>query len=317
MDAFLQFLDSDDRVKLCPIFALRTQPNKGLKPVSDYVTVFHNAATQTSSRTYKYAEGLANLQLTAKGTTLRSDHMIVLEVQRSCQCSAVEWTERVSVKDIRDRKVQVRFTSVHGEHAYSCVADDAEKRCKPLIAKHVAVKSLSRAEQVKAMDIESGLVAVDLKSVVLSAELMLQAKDVPYRMARNTIKNTRKVGREGKLQDFEVIKTMIQRDLLRHLGTDESSTGVEDAVLTKIRRQLAAGEELDVEHTVALLENDGLQVIEFHPVDDPSCKNVDDRASWFWVLLKLPYDQSCMAEHGGVCLAYDAKVKFIIDGLHM
>ena len=72
MDAFLQFLDSDDRVKLCPIFALRTQPNKGLKPVSDYVTVFHNAATQTSSRTYKYAEGLTNLQLTAKGTTLRS-----------------------------------------------------------------------------------------------------------------------------------------------------------------------------------------------------------------------------------------------------
>ena len=47
------------------------------------------------------------------------------------------------------------------------------------------------------MDIESGLVAVDLTSVALSAELLPQASDVPYRIARDAIRNIRKVGREA------------------------------------------------------------------------------------------------------------------------
>ena len=86
--------------------------------------------------------------------------------------------------------VQVRFIRLQGEHACTCVADGATKRSKPLTALYVAVKSLSRVEQLKAMDIESGLVAVDLTSVALSAELLPHASHVPYRIARDAIRLT-------------------------------------------------------------------------------------------------------------------------------
>ena len=54
-------------------------------------------------------------------------------------------------------------------------------------------------------------------------------------------------GKKGPL--FEVMKKMIHRDLLRHLGTDERSTGLADALITKIRRQLMVGEDLDAERS--------------------------------------------------------------------
>jgi hypothetical protein len=108
MDRFLRFLETDDRVRFCPIFAPRTKPNSRLQPIADYITVFSDVATQAIPRKYKYAEGLANVQLTAKGDAHMEGHMTVVEVSRQCQCSAVKWHERVCVNDIRDRMVQVR-----------------------------------------------------------------------------------------------------------------------------------------------------------------------------------------------------------------
>ena len=142
MSQFHTLITEDDRMRLCPIFALRTIVCERLTPISDYATVFKSSGTRGNTR-YKYAEGLVNLRLTAKGDALRDD-VRVLTVQRSCHkdCKAIAWTERVTVADIKEHNIMVHvlFTSFLDTHSECCVPDKAETRrpCdRPLPASYI------------------------------------------------------------------------------------------------------------------------------------------------------------------------------------
>ena len=137
MADFFRLLQEDHRLKLCPLYAPRTVPNAALMPISDYVTVLRNVSTQSGSRRYKYAEGLVNVRLTAKGAALPGNTH-VLTVYRTCKrtCSNVAWMETVSVDNIRARRVQILFTSFCAVHTEACVPLGAKGRPKPLIAQH-------------------------------------------------------------------------------------------------------------------------------------------------------------------------------------
>ena len=290
---FFDFLCTSDCTRLCPLFCRRTAVAKELKPICEYITVSKDVSTQSGTRLYKYAEGLVNVELTAKGATLRDD-LCVLTVERTCHkgCAAVGWTERVTVANIKDGFLQVRFSSLAPSHSVVCVPDcAASKRTKPLIAQHVAIKQISRVQQVRLMDVESNVLPFDL-SASMSPALLKQARAVPPSMARDAFRNTRRVGREDS-GDFEVIDRLINAALDRNLST--------------VQRPYT--------QVVPVGNIDQLRVIEYHPAVDPSCHDVNNPNSWYWVLIKFPNDQEDMAAHARASgLYYDAKIKLILDG---
>ena len=218
------FLGSDG-VKLCPIYVERTRKSPWLKPLSDYVSVAKDVGTQSGSRRYKYAEGLVNLQVTKKGALL-PDHTDVLTVFRSCHkgCTALAWIEKVTTTNIKERMLQVLFTSYRPSaryHTPTCVPLGTTERQKPLIAKHVAVKQLMRVHHTRPMDVEAGVVPIDLRAG-FNAELLQTLANVSVRMARDASSNIKRVGHEG-LGDFDAIHHILQRELQKTIGDRRSA----------------------------------------------------------------------------------------------
>ena len=305
MAHFMRFLQSAHCLCLCPIYLVKTQPNTRLQPLSKYVTIAHDLHTkadgQTSPRRYKYAEGLVNLQLTSNAAGLRDDVQVVT-VHRSCHksCQSIAWQERASIADIRNRTVQVRFSSFFMQaelHTSVCVPDaTASQRTKPLVAQHVVAKGLCRVQQLRRMDLESGVVPINIRSLMAPEVLQLAATISP-RMARDAFKNTRKVGREGQ-GDFDVMHRILNTDVRRILSPMQPPY----SRVVPIPTDMAGDHEL--------------RVIEYHPAADPSCGDVDNPASWYWIIVRYKYDQRDMAAHGSVTgVSYDAKIKFMIDGM--
>ena len=292
---FVQFLDAVPRLQRCPIHVLRTAPNPALKPISDYITIAKDVSTQSGTRTYKYCEGLANVLLTVRGLAVDLD-TVILSVSRTCKpgCAAMAWIERVTGQNIRDNMVQVKFSS-YGcmDHRMDCVPTGATERPKPLIGQYLAVKAMSRATQVRATDIEQGLVTIDLSDTsTLPTDLLTLSGGLPLNKIKKTMDNARRVGREGA-GDFETMDRIIMEQLQRSL-TDGG----------------------DIERgTVMQIEQNSMRVIDYHPCQDPSSDDVKNPASHYWCLIELPGAQRDMAAHGNINLAYDAKVKFIIEGM--
>ena len=223
MADFFRLLQEDHRLKLCPLYAPRTVPNAALMPISDYVTVLRNVSTQSGSRRYKYADGLVNVRLTAKGVALPGNTH-VLTVYRTCKrtCSNVAWMETVSVDNIKARRVQILFTSFRAVHTEACVPPGAKGRSKQLIAQHVAVKELMRVALTRPSDVEAGVVGVHTRSVGgMNTKLLEVAGDIQVDMARHASKSLRKVGREGT-GDFDVMHRIIQDALQRCVGSQGS-----------------------------------------------------------------------------------------------
>ena len=216
MADFVDFLRTEDCVRLCPIRVVKSVVPTEVK-LSDFVTVCKDVSTQSATRTYKYAEGLVNLHLTEKGVAL-GDAVRLITVHRTCckGCGAVAWAERATVANIKARCCQVRFTSFDSAavHTSVCVPDiTASQRSTPLIAQHIVAKTLSRVQQVRRMDLEAGVIPFDLNSGMSSEELQF-ASAIPVRMVRDALKNARKVGREG-LSDFDAIHRILYADLCR------------------------------------------------------------------------------------------------------
>ena len=298
MDDFFEFLNADPRLHLCPVFSCRSEPNRSLRPITDFITTFKDVPTQSGTRTYKYSEGLINVQLTTKGALLGSDIQL-LTIKRQCHasCKAVSWLERITVENVKARTVQIFFTSFIPDHTTTCVRDGATTRCKPLIAEHVMLKCLCRMPNVRPRDLESCTMKVDLSTSSqrsgLTQEQLRFAKPVPYAMAQNATRNTKRIGRENT-GDFDVIHRIVRAELQRCLET---------------------GQVIDTD-TVAVMERNDCRIVDYHPVEDSTCTNVDDPSSWFWCLIQLPGADVDMESYAGSCgLAYDAKIKMIIEGL--
>ena len=300
MPDFVDFLRTVDCVRLCPIRVVKSAVSTEVKPLSDYVTVCKDVSTQTATRTYKYAEGLINLRLTEKGALLSNDVRLITVHRTCCKgCGAVAWAERATVASIKARCLHVRITSFDpaAVHTSACVPDStASQRPRPLIAQHVAAKALSRVQQVRKMDLEAGVVSFDLNSGMSSEELKF-ASTIPARMVRDAFKNTRKVGREG-LGDFEAIHRILYADLRRILAPAQPPF----SRVVPIPAHMSGDSQL--------------RVIAYHPAVDPSCDDVDNPDSWYWVIVRFAHDQRDMAAHGSVSgVSYDAKIKMIIDGM--
>ena len=300
MADFVDFLRTEDCVRLCPIRAVKSVVPTEVKLLSDFVTVRKDVSTQSATRTYKYAEGLVNLHLTEKGVAL-GDAVRLITVHRTCckGCGAVAWAERATVANIKARCLQVRFTSFDSAavHTSVCVPDiTASQRSTPLIAQHIVAKTLSRVQQVRRMDLEAGVIPFDLNSGMSSEELQF-ASTIPVRMVRDALKNARKVGREG-LSDFDAIHRILYADLYRILAPMQTPFPCVVTILANMDG------------------DDQLRVIEYHPAADPTCDDVNNPDSWYWIVIRLPHDQRDMAAHGSVSgLCYDAKIKMMIPGL--
>ena len=78
MADFFAFLGAADCIKLCPIYVQRTGPNRKLKPIADFITVFKDVPTQHDTRRFKYGEALISVQLTPEKGALLPEHMLVL-----------------------------------------------------------------------------------------------------------------------------------------------------------------------------------------------------------------------------------------------
>jgi hypothetical protein len=261
MDDFFEFLNADPRLHLCPVFSCRSEPNRSLRPITDFITTFKDVPTQSGTRTYKYSEGLINVQLTTKGALLGSDIQL-LTIKRQCHasCKAVSWLERITVENVKARTVQIFFTSFIPDHTTTCVRDGATTRCKPLIAEHVMLKCLCRMPNVRPRDLESCTMKVDLSTSSqrsgLTQEQLRFAKPVPYAMAQNATRNTKRIGRENT-GDFDVIHRIVRAELQRCLET---------------------GQVIDTD-TVAVMERNDCRIVDYHPVEDSTCTNVDDPSS--------------------------------------
>ena len=293
MAHFLTFLEVESRLRLCPIFCPRTMPNPNLQPISEYTTVFKNLSTQTGQRRYKLAEGLVNVQLTTAGESL-DDDTVLLTVLRQCKpsCLAVQWKETITVKDVKQRMVRIQFIEFRKLHSLDCVRADASTRSKPLIGCLVAVKKMIRVKQVTPMDFEDGVVKVDLNDA--NAELLQLSGGLSYTAVQDTMRNVRRAGREPD-GDFPTIHRIVQEQLKPVLDED--------------------GVKFNEDRTMAALNEHDLRIISYHPVDDPSAGDVTNPTSWYYMIIELPGAQQDMKDYGHVCLAYDAKVKFMLDGL--
>ena len=106
MTHFVAFLDESVQLRHCPLRVVKTSPSRALGgPLSDFVAI-PPAMPGSGARTYKCAEGLWNLTLTANGKLL-GDAIELLTVHRKCLCNAVQWQETVTVKDVTDRTLQM------------------------------------------------------------------------------------------------------------------------------------------------------------------------------------------------------------------
>ena len=163
MTHFVAFLDESVQLRHCPLRVVKTSPSRALGgPLSDFVAI-PPAMPGSGARTYKCAEGLWNLTLTAKGKLL-GDAIELLTVHRKCLCNAVQWQETVTVKDVTDRTLQIRFKQFSADHSVDCVPLGAKKRPVPLIGARVAVKEVGRDVTARPGQIEQGIITTSSAS---------------------------------------------------------------------------------------------------------------------------------------------------------
>ena len=247
-----------------------------LRPLDKYVDV-------SSAQRYRYATGLWNIMLSADGLELPIGTKL-LRVKRACACGAVCWTEMLDTADARDRMLQIQFTQFSDEHKPGCqiaAVDQNQKPTQLTPSQRAAVKELSRVTTTKPSTVEKGEVVLnswahDPRVASIIAE---QAKGLPIRAIRHTMKNARKAGKGGE-QDFDVVHRLI----LAALGAAEGDGALDD-----------------------------FHILEYHPAEDPSCKDVKNPRSHYWIVVQMPHANRDLAQHGKVCIAFDGKQKLILD----
>ena len=279
MCSMLSFLNTSARLKLCSFRVLRTVPMKDMNTyVRHFVTI-----PGSGHRTYKFAEGCVNLSPVAGSAGLPDDKR-VLQVQRACDCGAVQWTETVTMGDVRERTVCLKFTSSKAVHNVSCVRPGATDRARPLIGAFVSIKEQALNPKTTAMDIEGGNVALHRNAHDLTAAVDVAAfsKNVSRTFIREGLKNARSAGRQG-MGDFDCI----------HRLAVEHCRAAED------------GDKVD-----------SMTIVEYHPAVNVKSDDVNNPESHWWLLAQMPYAQEDMEAYAPTCgVAYDAKVKGIRDGL--
>jgi hypothetical protein len=249
MDKYVRFLGEASNVMFCPLLVCRTRPHM-TKPdrLEDFVTIARQVDGHAAPR-YKFSEGLWNLGLTERGEALEGDCKL-LTVRRQCAkgCGAIALSEMVTVGNLRDRTLHIQFTSFGSRHTPQCVPEGATKRSQLLIGSRVAVKEIGRDPTVRPRDIEEGSIKLSLAAHGSeTASLAMHMLDgVPIEFARGTLKRSRAVNRHDG--DFDAVHRLM--------------TGV--------------GKRAETSKTL-----EQLNILQYHPCKDVSCKDPDNPDSWF------------------------------------
>ena len=249
---------------------------KFMRPLDNYTDM-------VAGKRYIFGEGLWNISLTDAGKALSAGTKL-LSVHRACTCGAVKWTETLDTTDARERMLQVQFKKFSSKHTAACkvdAVDENQKRKHLKPDQRIAVKELARVKMTKPSAIEKGDGVLNswAHDPAIASTIMQQSHNLPISAIRHTMKTARAVGKRGE-QDFDVVHRLI----LAALDAAEEDDALDD-----------------------------FHILEYHPAEDPSCQDVKNPASHYWIVIQMPHANRDLARHGKVCIAFDGKQKFILD----
>ena len=281
MRSILPLLNTCPRLMLC---GFRVVSTRLLIPDFDVNVRRLLDIAGSKPRTFKYAEGLINLTL--KEACVLPAKTRLLAVTRRCTCGAVQWTETVSVQDLRDRTTCLHFKSSFTVHTSACVPLNTTVRPGQLIGAYVLVKELSACRTTTTSDIERGGANFDRSAhdMTMVSDLVPHGEKMSRSFIRQTLGHSRETGRgtgNERKYSFQLIHEMAV------------------AMKEKARRHG---------------DFSRMNVVEYHPVRDTEATDCADPNAWWYYIVEMPYATRDMSTHGGDGIAYDGKVKLVLEG---